>query len=134
MVYLDTNVLVYSVVNIDNNKNFKSTQLIKKLIEDDYLILSPLNIQELAYTLSKLKMEPIKIFEISELFNNFCLNEITCEILSQSISIAQELNFYNNFSDIVHLLFAQKYAQKLITFDKDFNLLKNIAKIEIEVL
>ena len=37
-------------------------------------------------------------------------------------------------NDAVHLKFAEKYASKLITFDKDLNKFKSLTSIVIEIL
>jgi predicted nucleic acid-binding protein len=56
MHYLDTNIIVYSVVNQDPGKMEVSQSIIRDLFEKDDLLISPLNLQELIYTLSKLKI------------------------------------------------------------------------------
>ena len=56
MLYLDTNILVYSLVNQDNAKMIASQTLINQSIADSSLILSPLVLQELAFTLAKLNL------------------------------------------------------------------------------
>ena len=57
MHYLDTNIIVYSVVNQDPGKMEVSQSIIRDLFENDNLLISPLNLQELIYTLSKLKID-----------------------------------------------------------------------------
>jgi predicted nucleic acid-binding protein len=57
MHYLDTNIIVYSVVNQDPGKMEVSQSIIRDLFENDNLLISPLNMQEFIYTLSKLKID-----------------------------------------------------------------------------
>lgn len=57
MHYLDTNIIIYSVVNQDSEKMEVSQSIIRDLFEKNQLFISPLNLQELIYTLSKLKID-----------------------------------------------------------------------------
>ncbi len=61
MHYLDTNILVYASVNQDDQKLKTSQSLIHELIQKDELTISPLGLQELIFTLSKLKTAKDKI-------------------------------------------------------------------------
>jgi predicted nucleic acid-binding protein len=47
MHYLDTNIIVYSVVNQDPGKMEVSQSIIRDLFEKNNLLISPLNLQEL---------------------------------------------------------------------------------------
>jgi predicted nucleic acid-binding protein len=63
MLYLDTNILVYSLVNQNNDKMTVSQKLINQSIADSSLILSPMSLQELAYTLAKLNVPKTTIVD-----------------------------------------------------------------------
>lgn len=73
MHYLDTNILVYSVVYQDEQKLNTSQNLIQDLLKNKKLLLSPLSLQELVFTLSKLKQQTELIVKSFELFSSFCL-------------------------------------------------------------
>jgi predicted nucleic acid-binding protein len=73
MHYLDTNIIVYSVVNQDPRKMEVSQAIIRDLFEKDKLLISPLNLQELVYTLSKLKIDIKRIEKTYFLFQQFCM-------------------------------------------------------------
>ncbi len=134
MQYLDTNVLIYSIVNQDPEKRLYSQSLIQDLFERDLLLLSPLSIQELIFTLSKLKAAKAKIANAFSLFTRFCLHEISCETIEAAFSTVLDISFGRNINDIIHLKFAERYCDKLITFDKDFKRLIPYSSIAIEVI
>jgi len=54
MPYLDTNVLIYASVNQDMEKLTITQNLIRKLQNENNLILSSLVLQEFVYTCAKL--------------------------------------------------------------------------------
>jgi len=54
--------------------------------------------------------------------------------MNSAFEIASKINFGKNINDIIHLKFAEKYCSKLLTFDKDFRLLKQFSKIEIAII
>ena len=54
--------------------------------------------------------------------------------MDSAFEIASKTNFGKNINDIIHLKFAEKYCSKLLTFDKDFKLLKQFSKIEIDII
>ena len=68
------------------------------------------------------------------LFNQFCQYEINRDIMNSAFEIASKINFGKNINDIIHLKFAEQYCSKLLTFDKDFKLLKQFSKIEIDII
>lgn len=134
MQYLDTNILIYSIVNQNREKRLYSQSLIQDLFERDLLLLSPLSIQELIFTLSKLKIAKAKIANAYSLFKQFCRHEISCETIEAAFSTSLNINFGRNISDVVHLKFAERYCNKLITFDKDFKRLTPYSNIAIEII
>ena len=134
MHYLDTNIIVYSVVNQDPGKMEISQSIIRDLFEKDELLISPLNLQELVYTLSKLKIDMKRIKQTYFLYQRFCKNEIDKTLIDSAFKIVSRLNFGSNINDVIHLKFAEKYCTKLMTFDKDFKLLKQFSSLDIQIL
>ncbi len=134
MHYLDTNIIVYSVVNQDSGKMEVSQSIIRDLFEKDNLLISPLNLQELIYTLSKLKIDIKHIEQTYLLFQQFCQNEIDKTLIDSAFKIVSRLNFGKNINDVIHLKFAEKYCTKLLTFDKDFKILKQFSLLDIQIL
>jgi len=134
MHYLDTNIIVYSVVNQDPGKMEVSQSIIRDLFENDNLLISPLNMQELIYTLSKLKIDIKHIERTYLFFQQFCKNEIDKTLIDSAFKIVSRLNFGKNINDVIHLTFAEKYCTKLLTFDKNFKILKQFSSLEIQIL
>jgi predicted nucleic acid-binding protein len=111
-----------------------SQSIIRDLFEKNKLLISPLNLQELIFTLSKLKIEIERIEQIYFLFHQFCHNEIDKTLVDSAFEIVSRLNFGKNINDVIHLKFAEKYCTKLLTFDKNFSILKQYSAIDIQIL
>lgn len=56
MIFFDTNVLVYSAVNLDTNKQQIADQRIEAALLQNRFMISPLVLSELIYIFSKLKV------------------------------------------------------------------------------
>lgn len=134
MIYLDTNIIVYSYISPDDQKQIVSSQLIETLISENNLLLSPLVIQELIFVLNKLQLSKTEISDIIELFKKYCRRNIYKRLVLDAYELCLKVDNLKYINDAVHLKFAEKYASKFITFDKDFNKFKSFTSIEIEVL
>lgn len=134
MIYLDTNIIVYSYISPDDQNQVVSSQLIETLISDNNLLLSPLVMQELIFVLNKLQLSKTEISDIIELFKKYCRRNIYKKLVLDAYELCLKVDNLKHINDAVHLKFAEKYASKFITFDKDFNKFKSFTSIEIEVL
>jgi predicted nucleic acid-binding protein len=134
MIYLDTNVIVYSYISPDDQKQVLSSQLIESLISDNNLLLSPLVVQELIFVLNKLHLPKPEISDIIELFKKYCGRNINKKLVLDAYELCLEVDNLKLINDAVHLKFAEAYASKLVTFDKDFNKFKYLTSIVIEIL
>ena len=56
MTFFDTNILVYSTVNLDEAKQQISDRLIEEAIKDKLFSVSPLVVSEFIFVLSKLTL------------------------------------------------------------------------------
>lgn len=115
-------------------KNGKSQQLIKELANSGNLLLSPLSLQELIFTLSKLDIDKDHIESNYELFSNFCQYSIDKSLLDSAFKICIQIDFCKNINDIIHIKFAEKYCDAFSTYDHDFKRLEQIADIDIKIL
>ena len=120
MPYLDTNILIYASVNQDIVKLTTSQDLIRKLEKEGSLLLSSLVLQEFVYTCSKLKLDKNKTRNRYNLFRKFTSQVIDQKIIDNAFELAYKIDAGNYFNDIIHLKYAEKYCDELITFDKDF--------------
>ncbi|VEN73432.1 conserved hypothetical protein [Candidatus Desulfarcum epimagneticum] len=134
MHYLDTNILIYACVNQDDEKMKQSQAFIRKLQNRDELLLSPLNLQEFVFTLSKINVPRDHIESSYKLFRHFCRYPIHTALLDDAVSACLELDFCKNINDIIHLKFSEQHGSELSTFDKDFIKLQDISRVKINIL
>ena len=134
MLFFDTNVIVYSIVNLDEEKLKISQQLVNSALEEGSIVISPLILQEMIFTLGKLGVDPEVIEENVDLWTNFSINSVENDIIREAFGLCKRANNFKIINDAIHLKFAEKYCTKLITFDKDFNKFNPYTSLEIEVL
>ena len=134
MIFFDTNILIYASINQDIKKLEISQRALSGALENESIVLSPLLIQEYVFALKKLRLEPSKIRVRADEFLRHCYYAIDCEIIKSSIEVASRIDYFQNINDIIHLKYAEKYASKLVTFDSDFEKLRQYSNIEIEIL
>ena len=134
MLFFDTNVIVYSIVNLDEEKLNISQQLVNNALEENSILISPLILQEMIFTLGKLGVEAELIEENVDLWTNFSINKIDNDIVRKAFDLCKKVNNFKIINDAIHLKFAEKYCTKMITFDKDFKKFKSFTDLEIEIL
>lgn len=134
MVYVDTNVLIYASYNQGINKLQQSQTLLTNLKNSNNLLLSPLVLQEFIFTCAKLKLPKSNIAKQYKCFRQFSDGSISSDLLDLAYDLCATLNFQRNINDAIHLKFAEKYCQKLITFDADFKRFVPHTNLEIEIL
>ena len=95
MKYIDTDILIHSIIIQDIEKHNTSKSIILKSIENDDFFISLLTLQELAFVLDKLEFEKSFIDKnISELLK-FKLINYNINHFSRSIQIANKIGFQN---------------------------------------
>ncbi len=134
MKYIDTDILIHSIIIQDIEKHNTSKSIILKSIENDEFFISLLTLQELAFVLDKLAFEKSFIDKnISELLKfkpvNYNINHF-----SRAIQIANIIGF-QNINDCLHLSLAEYYCSELLTYNKkDFAKIKKYTDIKITIL
>lgn len=134
MLFFDTNVIVYSIVNLDEEKLKISQRLVNEALDENSILISPIILQEMIFTLGKLRVEPEVIEENVDLWTNFSISMIDNDIIKESFDLCKEINNFRTINDAIHLKFAEKYCEKLITFDNDFKKFTSFTELEIEIL
>lgn len=134
MVYLDTNVLIYAAVEQGVERKAHCIDLIESLYCQNKLLLSVLSLQELGYTMAKLGVVTQTIRGDILFYNQFVKHDITAELFASAFEIAVKTSKLKSLGDAMHVEYAQRYAAKLITFDKDFNRFKEHTSIVIDIL
>ena len=133
IAFFDTNILVFTSVNQNADRQKVSDTLIQNAIKNQTLVVSPLIISEYIFVLSKLNSIDANIDNIN-MFTSFVKGSIDANIVKTAFETCNDLGFCKNINDAIHLKFAEKYAEKLVTFDKDFNKLIPHSRINIEIL
>ena len=67
-------------------------------------------------------------------YKTLCKGEINTEIVIGAYNKCEKLNKCRNINDFIHLEVANRYCEKLVTFDSDFKNLEKFYNIEIEIL
>jgi predicted nucleic acid-binding protein len=134
MVYFDTNVLIYAFAqNVDDQRQKDiSVKLVGEAIENGSLIVSELILCEFAFISNKLKENKTEIDNNLEFLSEY-LQPNDLSIHKRMLEILKETSLYISSFDVYHLAFSEFYNAKLITFDKGFKKLREIAKIEIVI-
>jgi predicted nucleic acid-binding protein len=134
MIYFDTNILIYTIMSQGEKEMDLSMKLIQDAKKKDKFLISTLSIQELIYSLTKLKA-PLDVLEESFIaFLKYSKGHIDNELISGAFNLCKKLQNYKIFLDAIHLKFAERYCSKLITFDKDFNKFIPHTQLQIEIL
>ncbi len=135
MIFCDTNILVYSsLMTLDKNKYETSNNLLSELISEDALLINPLVLSEYIFVLSKLKIDENVIEQGINQFKDFVYSEISKDTILEAYKYSKQFSFGRNINDIIHIIVAESYCDKLYTFDKDFKIFIGKTNIEIEIL
>jgi predicted nucleic acid-binding protein len=97
-VFVDTNILVYSMDKHDLQKMKKSRSILKKLKKDMHGVISTQVLQEFyVVATQKLKADPITVKDIIRSFENFEIITITPAIIENAIdcSILNMISFWD---------------------------------------
>ena len=133
MTFFDTNILVYYTINQDDKKQKLSQSLIFKAIKEDKFYISSLVMTEYIFILSKLKVLDENHNKVL-FFSKFIEHNISMDDLLDAYKICKEIDFCKNINDTIHFVIAQKYCDKLVSFDSYFKKLQDKSNIEIEIL
>ncbi|MGE5342499.1 MAG: type II toxin-antitoxin system VapC family toxin [Candidatus Omnitrophota bacterium] len=134
MLYFDTNVIVYSIVNQDENKLSVSQRLIDEAFEKNSILISPLVLQEMIFTLGKLGVDGRIIEENIDLWSYFSIPGIDNDMIQNALQLCKETKNFKIINDAIHVRFAEKYCTRLITFDNHFNKFKELTYLPIDIL
>ncbi len=134
MLYLDTNILIYSIVDQSPKLKEESLTIIEMSIKNNELLLSPLVLSEFIFTANKLKLNKKLIESQFNLYKNFVSNNINLEIIEKAFVLANKMNYGKNINDVIHLTFAENFCKTLYTADKDFIKFKNYTNLKINII
>jgi predicted nucleic acid-binding protein len=134
MWYFDTNILIYSITAVDEAKMRYSQRLINDSLKNNKFSISPVTLQELIFVLTKLRVEKQVLRDSFRSFLKYSKYEITSLIIKDAFDLCDKLDFCKSVNDAIHLKYAEKYCQKLLTFDGDFKKFKPHSELDIEII
>ena len=111
-----------------------SQGLINQCIAGSSLLLSPLSLQELAFTLSKLNLPLAMINDCFDDFKAFAVFEIDVDLCESGFQLARDTNMIRNINDALHARFAERHASRLVTYDAGFRKFAAHLSIPIDIL
>jgi predicted nucleic acid-binding protein len=118
-IFIDTNILVYSLDNYDKRKKQKSRQIIEDVISKEIAVISTQVLQELYVAgTTKLKIDPILMKNILHSFENLEVVIVDTNLIKDAIdtSILNKLSFW----DSLIIVAAEKANCKLL-YTEDLN-------------
>lgn len=118
-VFVDTNILVYSMDKHDLQKMKKSRSMLKKLKKEMHGVISTQVLQEFYVAATKkLKVDPITVKDIIRSFENFEIVTITPAIINDAIdcSILNMISFWDAL-----IVSAAEYAKCAQLWTEDLN-------------
>jgi predicted nucleic acid-binding protein len=135
MVYFDTNIYIYAFCkNVDNlQQKALSQKLLKEYASKQELIVSEIILYEFAFICHKLG-ESSDTIQKNLLFLSRYLVNIDTTVHQRVLQIFEDTAQYSSSFDVFHVAFSESKGCKLITFDKGFKKLQNIAQVQIELL
>ncbi len=133
MLFFDTNILIYYCINQDEEKQRISRELIKTSLKNDSFVISSLVLAEFIFTLNKIKKFDEQKDKI-EFFKKFTKYSMKKSDVFNAYEKCNKINKCRNINDFIHLEIANKYCQRLITYDSDYKNLGKFYNIKIEIL
>jgi predicted nucleic acid-binding protein len=134
VIFFDTNLLVYSTVNLDEEKQKTSDNLIETSMKDNVFVVSPLVLSEFIFVLAKLKIDRILVDQAISSYKPFVKHPLEVAMVLDAYDLCKELELCNNINDAIHLKYAEMHCLKIVTFDRDFRKFEDSTEIVIEIL
>ena len=134
MIYFDTDVLINSIVIQNADKHDHAVRKIEDSMSENSFIISSVSIQELIFVLGKLKLDSEVIRKTFDFYSVLAIYGLDKEIFKRAFDLAEKISFVN-INDALHLACAEKYADRIVTFNRDdFKKLKKHTKVSVEIL
>jgi predicted nucleic acid-binding protein len=134
VIFFDTNLLIYSTVNLDNEKQETSDNLIESAIKENLFVVSPLVLSEFIFVVSKLKVDKILVKQALDSYKPFVKHHLEAGMVLDAYELCGKLDICTHINDAIHLKYAERYCSKIVTFDNDFKKFKDSTEIGIDIL
>jgi predicted nucleic acid-binding protein len=132
-LFFDTNILIYFTINQDKHKLELARKYIFQAIEEDTLFISPMVLGEYILILSKYKVMKQHQDKVT-FFSQSVQGNIDSSTVLKAYALCEKIDFCKNINDMIHIVLAEQYCEKLVTFDKNFKKLQKYTNIEITFL
>lgn len=134
MNYIDTDVLIHSLINQDQQRHLSVNDLLEEMIKENTFLISFLNIQEIGFVLAKLNQPvPFISSKLNALISSLPVSYSSTEF-ARAITLAEHIGF-KDFNDCLHLAIAEQHCTDLYTFNyKDFKRLQAYTTLKINFL
>ena len=134
MKYIDTDVLVHSLINQNAELHLKTVDLIKEIVNDNEFLISWLSLQETAFVLAKLGQPISFISEKLKFLTAFTPVEYNGFAFARAAELGEIIGF-KDFNDCLHTAIAEQHCTDLYTFNhKDFKRIKFHTSLKIHFL
>jgi predicted nucleic acid-binding protein len=134
MDYIDTDVLIHSLVNQNLNQHIKMNDLIEEMVRDSRFLISWLSIQETAFVLAKLDQPVSFITSKLDVLIYSLPVEYSLAEFARAVELAKVIGF-NNFNDCLHTAIAEQHCSDLYTCNcKDFKRIQPLTSLNIHFL
>jgi predicted nucleic acid-binding protein len=97
-IFIDTNILIYSLDKFNINKNQKSRQIIQTVVQKETAVISTQVLQELyAVGTTKLNIDPILMKNILSTFENLEIVIVDVDLIKEAIdtSVLNRFSFWD---------------------------------------
>ena len=131
MNYIDTDVLIHSLINQNSNLHLKIIDLIDEMNSQNQLSLSWLSIQEVGFVLAKLDQPPAFISSKLEALISSTPLAYGYPEFYRAMELAKIIG-YKNFNDCLHTAIAEQHCTDLYTCNyKDFKTIQSYTTLNI---
>ncbi|MBK7103762.1 MAG: PIN domain-containing protein [Ignavibacteriae bacterium] len=128
-IFIDTNILIYSLNNNDEIKKNSARNILKNLIKNHQLVISTQVIQEFYVTATKkLNVDAIITKSIINSFQNFEIVTVNYDLINNAIdcSILNMLSFWDSL-----IIVSAQFSKCSEIYTEDLNLGQNILGVKI---
>lgn len=134
MKYIDTDVLIHSLVNQNPDLHLKIVDLIKEVVVSKNFFISWLSIQEVGFVLAKLGQPTPFILSKLDFFMSFIPVPYSQVEFARALQLAKIIGF-KDFNDCLHTAIAEQHCSSLYTCNyKDFERIQPHTSLNIHYL
>lgn len=134
MNYIDTDVLIHSIINQNPDLHLKINDIIEEMAVNNTFLISLLTIQETGFVLAKLDQpQSLIISKMRVLLDAMPVKYGNAEF-NRALELAEAIGF-KDFNDCLHMAIAEQHCTDLFTCNyKDFKRIQPLTKVKIHFL